>query len=295
MRGRKSAIRRRLGREGLWGRVFSGSESVTKKRSTPRRGGVNFVRLVFGKIGSVDWSLRSSRYGLIGWGVLGVAVFLSYGLYTSSWLEIIEVKCEMNSGGSCPELIDTHLKRFEGEKVTNFRTSPISETLVSAIPQVREVEYSFTFPGKLDVMIVPAEPMANLVGVDTDTPFFVSDDYRIIAEGLVESNRSTITTHIFQDELRLGGYLSQSTLIFALEIIKSLSEAQVPPSEVVVYGSHERQVIFHDGRIGSVSSHLPLSRQLTSLQVFLATATMSQDYQVIDVRHRRPVLRQRIE
>lgn len=259
---------------------------------TPRRNITSSTQLTLKLSRAIQLisGLKNHKAFLIGWAVFFSCVILIHLAYNSSYFTIQTITCSSVTNEPCPNIINRHLNRLRGEPIWDLDTQKLEAQFLSVLPELIYMDFSVSFPDKIDVEISTAKPIATIHTQNTDRYIVIGSNQRFISQP-IEWYPDTHRVLAPPNSFIVGHKVSNPTLIFLLDFLDQADQSGITVASTEIIHSHQINLNLLDDTIAIVSAHISLSRQLTSLQLFFAADTIDSTHQVIDLRHTRPVLR----
>lgn len=220
----------------------------------------------------------------------GCVIILAYVLQFKVFV-VRKVNCSLD-GGACPDNLISSLDRlYLGQPLFSPALSSLNQSLTQFLKVYHLKQAEVNYQGQLTADFTPKPPLLSLFNSETQSWISVAADGTFldvlqapIANTTVINFAPTYVTDPNFKTIELMSYLSA--------LVGSLADVGIRLPAMKIYQNtviaadlpNDFQVLFSAGS--------PLPRQVASLQLILAKATINESTPIIDVRFDKPVLRQ---
>jgi hypothetical protein len=238
-----------------------------------------------------QFSFHTTPIKLLSWLIVLFTSIALVVILRSDYWHIQSHICTYFEQAPCPDIIEAELSNYNGKNILLFSPDLLEQKLLAVEPRAKSVNVFVQLPHIIQVEFMQEDLLANVKIATNSASLLVSNSYIVTSQSLTPNARIPEVIYPQGNVLRMGDKITDSPLAFSLQIIQELTESFINIHRVIVYSDRLILVDLSKNRQAIFTTHADLSWQVTSLQLILSKATISQDMPVIDVRYEQPVLR----
>lgn len=211
-------------------------------------------------------------------------------LIKSGYFNVNTIDCTHDYQPCSDPFLLAELQKSEGFSIFQIDTSALEFRITSAKRTVGKVVVKKVYPSTLEVEIFTRSPKVAVTvknGIGGWVVF--SEDYVVLRAMDTDPNVPTVYVSSLEG-LSVGEYVSDVSLTQSLKLAMTISDLFIK-TKAIELTDYTITITLLDGKTVLMSTRKDIADQLTTLQQILATSTIIQDKNIIDIRFNQPVLK----
>lgn len=212
-----------------------------------------------------------------------IAASIVFGIFYLPFFKLEKIDISQNQ--SCLKTQDVFDALKNSKNLLFISKDKLENTLKNQYSCIGTLEVKKIFPSKLQVNIVPKEPVVKIEGTD----LMLTDDGQVVEE--ISAKDKPILFLPSEVKVVLGRKISQPVIIFAVQVTSKLLKSDFLPVNVRITGKEDVAIYNQQGQLAIFSSKKDIDWQVDSLQQVISKAKIeSAKIAKIDLRFDKPVL-----